>query len=149
MEKNIAGDSFTRIAETESLLLNTLSIPTQLRLDDLLKYSHVDSPRGALTMAKSARASVTKRNHRNLRAKVFGPAHDARTARLSAKLQELAAKPRPETDKSMDVDASSEKGREEQRSTDNVEGIFTDLNTQNTCADRRNRNGPRLPGRQE
>ncbi|KIW75776.1 hypothetical protein Z517_10519 [Fonsecaea pedrosoi CBS 271.37] len=59
-------------------------------------------------MAKSARASVVKKNHRNLRAKVYGPASDARTARLSAKLQELAAKPKPESEKAMDVDDNAE-----------------------------------------
>lgn len=65
-------------------------------------------------MAKSARSSDTKRNHRNLRAKVFGPAHDARTARLSAKLQELAAKPRPTEEKAMDVDETVEQGEQGQ-----------------------------------
>ncbi|KAI9368005.1 hypothetical protein BJX61DRAFT_251015 [Aspergillus egyptiacus] len=47
-------------------------------------------------MAKSVRASVSKRNKAKLRATVFGPAADARTERLSAKLQELAAQPKPE-----------------------------------------------------
>ncbi|KAL2816372.1 hypothetical protein BDW59DRAFT_10468 [Aspergillus cavernicola] len=47
-------------------------------------------------MAKSVRASVSKRNKAALRAKVFGPAVDARTERLSAKLQELASQPKPE-----------------------------------------------------
>ncbi|KAK5065066.1 hypothetical protein LTR84_000901 [Exophiala bonariae] len=65
-------------------------------------------------MAKSARSSNTKRNNRNLRAKVFGPAHDARTARLSAKLQEIAAKPRPTDDKVMQVDESAEQGGQDQ-----------------------------------
>jgi hypothetical protein len=74
-------------------------------------------------MAKSARASVVKKNHRALRATVFGPAHDARTARLSAKLQELAAKPKPETEKAMDVDESNEEDTEEQPKNDNNEGI--------------------------
>jgi len=55
-------------------------------------------------MAKSARASVRKRNNATLRAKVFGPAFDARTERLSAKLQEIANTPRPEEEKAMDVD---------------------------------------------
>jgi len=49
-------------------------------------------------MAKSARASETKRNHAKLRATVFGPVSDARTARLSAKLQELASQPKPPQD---------------------------------------------------
>jgi hypothetical protein len=46
-------------------------------------------------MAKSVRASVQKRNKAKLRSTVFGPAVDARTERLSAKLQELAAQPKP------------------------------------------------------
>ncbi|KAJ5205615.1 hypothetical protein N7491_003755 [Penicillium cf. griseofulvum] len=50
-------------------------------------------------MAKSVRASVSKRNRANLRKKVFGPLVDARTERLAAKLQELAAQPRPEPPK--------------------------------------------------
>ncbi|KAJ5476007.1 hypothetical protein N7475_001736 [Penicillium sp. IBT 31633x] len=47
-------------------------------------------------MAKSVRASVSKRNRANLRKKVFGPVVDARTERLAAKLQELASQPRPD-----------------------------------------------------
>ncbi|KAL3448634.1 hypothetical protein BJX65DRAFT_275280 [Aspergillus insuetus] len=46
-------------------------------------------------MAKSVRASVQKRNKAKLRATVFGPVVDARTERLSAKLQELASQPKP------------------------------------------------------
>lgn len=46
-------------------------------------------------MAKSVRASVQKRNKAKLRSTVFGPAVDARTERLSAKLQELASQPKP------------------------------------------------------
>lgn len=51
-------------------------------------------------MAKSVRASVSKRNSANLRSKVFGPVDAARTARLSAKLQELASQPKPDAGKS-------------------------------------------------
>ncbi|CAI7625657.1 unnamed protein product [Penicillium bialowiezense] len=47
-------------------------------------------------MAKSIRASVSKRNRATLRKNFFGPIVDARTERLHAKLQELADKPRPE-----------------------------------------------------
>ncbi|KAL4782744.1 hypothetical protein BJX76DRAFT_331821 [Aspergillus varians] len=46
-------------------------------------------------MAKSVRASVQKRNKAKLRSTVFGPVVDARTERLSAKLQELASQPKP------------------------------------------------------
>jgi hypothetical protein len=55
-------------------------------------------------MAKSARASTRKRNNATLRTKVFGPAIDARTERLSAKLQEIANAPKPEQEKKMEVD---------------------------------------------
>lgn len=41
-------------------------------------------------MAKGLRSSVKKHNKALLREKVFGPAADARTERLSAKLRELA-----------------------------------------------------------
>lgn len=56
-------------------------------------------------MAKGARASSKKRNHANLRKKVFAPTYDARTERLSAKLQEIANAPKPEQEKKMDVDS--------------------------------------------
>ena len=58
-------------------------------------------------MAKSARASVRKRNNAKLRSTVFGPAADARTARLSARLQELVSLPKPDRKSetsSMDTD---------------------------------------------
>ncbi|EAW08596.1 DUF2423 domain-containing protein [Aspergillus clavatus NRRL 1] len=59
-------------------------------------------------MAKSVRASVTKRNRAKLRAAVFGPAVDARTERLSAKLQELASQPitREHGNSSMELDST-------------------------------------------
>jgi hypothetical protein len=50
-------------------------------------------------MAKSVRASVSKRNKAALRKTVFGPVVDARTERLAAKLQEIASQPRPEREK--------------------------------------------------
>ncbi|KAJ9623382.1 uncharacterized protein PV06_02677 [Exophiala oligosperma] len=77
-------------------------------------------------MAKSARASVTKRNHRNLRAKVFGPAHDARLERLSAKLQELAAKPKVNEEKAMDVDDTTERLEGEEPTNDSAEEMEVD-----------------------
>ncbi|KAI9810958.1 MAG: hypothetical protein M1827_005689 [Pycnora praestabilis] len=46
-------------------------------------------------MAKSARSSVKKFNKSKLRSRVFGPIEAARTERLSAKLLDLASKPRP------------------------------------------------------
>src|ERR1700761_2690635 len=97
----------------------------------------------SLAMAKSARASEVKRNHRKLRATVFGPAHDARTARLSAKLQELAAKPKPETEKAMDVDEKNEDGAEDRSSNGNTEGIIPRRFQPQQSLIRRCRNGSR------
>ncbi|KAK4692515.1 hypothetical protein P7C71_g4704, partial [Lecanoromycetidae sp. Uapishka_2] len=47
-------------------------------------------------MAKGLRSSRNKANNSKLRSNVFGPAEDARKERLSAKLLELASKPKPE-----------------------------------------------------
>ena len=60
-------------------------------------------------MAKGLRASTRKRNNAKLRATVFGPAYDARTERLSAKLQEIASQPRPDQERVMEVDHSEDK----------------------------------------
>ncbi|KAL2216892.1 hypothetical protein M432DRAFT_677351 [Thermoascus aurantiacus ATCC 26904] len=57
-------------------------------------------------MAKGLRSSVRKRNKAKLRATVFGPAADARTARLSAKLQELASQPRPKKSETADMESN-------------------------------------------
>lgn len=78
-------------------------------------------------MAKSARASVRKRNNAKLRAKIFGPASDARTERLSAKLQELVNAPKPEEEKAMDLDEQKEQDPPtEETAMIGVEGqIFT------------------------
>lgn len=66
-------------------------------------------------MAKSIRSSTKKRNHAKLRSTVFGPVVDARTERLSAKLQQLAAQPlKIETTK----DASEENTKTEAEAED-------------------------------
>lgn len=57
-------------------------------------------------MAKSVRASVSKRNRAKLRATVFGPVVDARTERLAAKLQELASYPKEQGKINMELDAT-------------------------------------------
>lgn len=46
-------------------------------------------------MAKSKRASVIKNNNQRLKKNVFGPVEAARLERISAKLLELAAQPKP------------------------------------------------------
>lgn len=58
-------------------------------------------------MAKSIRASVSKRNRATLRKKVFGPVVDARTERLAAKLQELASQPRPKAPEKANMELES------------------------------------------
>ena len=70
-------------------------------------------------MAKGQRASTVKRNNSALRAK-FAPIYDARTARLSAKLQEIAAQPKPVREETMDVDANEDgsKDREDDEDSD-------------------------------
>ncbi|KAJ6076602.1 hypothetical protein N7499_008583 [Penicillium canescens] len=65
-------------------------------------------------MAKSVRASVSKRNRANLRKKVFGPVVDARTERLAAKLQELASQPRPEAPEKSKMDLEDDSVNQEE-----------------------------------
>ncbi|KAF3403472.1 hypothetical protein F1880_009489 [Penicillium rolfsii] len=64
-------------------------------------------------MAKSVRASVSKRNRAALRKKVFGPVVDARTERLAAKLQEIASQPKPEAPEKtkMEIEADETAGQ--------------------------------------
>ncbi|KAJ5675891.1 hypothetical protein N7462_008788 [Penicillium macrosclerotiorum] len=59
-------------------------------------------------MAKSVRASVSKRNRANLRKKVFGPVVDARTERLAAKLQEIASQPRVKASEKTEMDLETD-----------------------------------------
>lgn len=61
------------------------------------------------TMAKGLRSSTKKTNRTKLRARVFEPVEAARLERLSQKLLETAAQPKPETakDKEMDVDGNT------------------------------------------
>jgi len=73
-------------------------------------------------MAKGLRASTRKRNNRKLVEKVFGPVEDARAERLSAKLQELAAQPRPERQKKMEIDVEPEV--EAEAAQDGAEGTI-------------------------
>ncbi|KAI1096462.1 hypothetical protein F5B19DRAFT_148019 [Rostrohypoxylon terebratum] len=54
-------------------------------------------------MAKSSRSSTRKANNQRLKSKVFGPVEVARAERLSAKLLELAAQPKPPKPEEDDV----------------------------------------------
>jgi hypothetical protein len=68
-------------------------------------------------MAKGQRASTVKRNNSALRAK-FAPIYDVRTARLSAKLQEIAAQPKPVREETMDVDANEDGSKDQEEDED-------------------------------
>ncbi|KAJ0324280.1 hypothetical protein COL5a_007947 [Colletotrichum fioriniae] len=59
-------------------------------------------------MAKSARASVIKKNNQRLKANVFGPVEQARAERLSAKLLELAKAPKPEREADIKMDVEEQ-----------------------------------------
>lgn len=67
-------------------------------------------------MAKSARSSTRKANNQRLKANVFGPVESARAERLSAKLLEIAAQPKPVHEEDMniveDVDAVAAASKE-------------------------------------
>ncbi|KAK0623226.1 hypothetical protein B0T14DRAFT_515650 [Immersiella caudata] len=54
-------------------------------------------------MAKSSRSSAIKGNNQRLKKNVFGPVESARAERLSAKLLEIAAQPKPQKDVEMEV----------------------------------------------
>ncbi|KAF1981802.1 hypothetical protein K402DRAFT_398198 [Aulographum hederae CBS 113979] len=69
-------------------------------------------------MSKGLRSTIKKQNKSRLRARVFGPVEAARTQRLSAKLVELAAQPKPESTK-MELDKENQpKGQEAKASGD-------------------------------
>ncbi|KAK0711619.1 hypothetical protein B0H67DRAFT_646974 [Lasiosphaeris hirsuta] len=62
-------------------------------------------------MAKSSRSSQIKTNNQKLKRNVFGPIEAARLARISAKLTEIAAQPKPLRDVDMEIvneDATAE-----------------------------------------
>lgn len=69
-------------------------------------------------MAKSARASSNKRNSQALRQKLFDPAAVARAERLSAKLQDLIAQPKPKDPEVMDVEQAADEEKSESKAED-------------------------------
>ena len=69
----------------------TLRVPCT----SLLRTPPKHLPPPTVKMAKSSRASSIKTNNAALKSKVYGPVETARTDRLSAKLMELAAQPKP------------------------------------------------------
>ncbi|KAJ5139104.1 uncharacterized protein N7515_003952 [Penicillium bovifimosum] len=77
-------------------------------------------------MAKSVRASVSKRNRANLRKNVFGPIVDARTERLAAKLQEIASQPRPEAPQKSKMDIVEDEADQKTKSQTGEEEMDID-----------------------
>ncbi|KAK8049256.1 hypothetical protein PG994_010986 [Apiospora phragmitis] len=68
-------------------------------------------------MAKSSRASTVKANNQRLKRNVFGPVEAARLQRLSAKMREIAAQPKPTPEVEMKpVDEGGEANATEQAS---------------------------------
>ncbi|KAE8323300.1 hypothetical protein BDV39DRAFT_196037 [Aspergillus sergii] len=80
-------------------------------------------------MAKSVRASVQKRNRAKLRATVFGPVVDARTERLSAKLQELASQPKPSNEEKSDMELNMKDRQEGTKISQTSEDMDIDNGT--------------------
>lgn len=79
---------------------------------ELSSFQHTHPPAefscNTATMAKSARSSQIKANNRRLKKNVFGPIEAARNERLSAKLQELIAQPKPEREVEVEMEAVDE-----------------------------------------
>lgn len=79
---------------------------------ELSSFQHTHPPAefscSTATMAKSARSSQIKANNRRLKKNVFGPIEAARNERLSAKLQELIAQPKPEREVEVEMEAVDE-----------------------------------------
>lgn len=63
-----------------------------------LSHRRITHNNSHVTMAKSSRSSTRKANNQRLKANVFGPVESARAERLSAKLLEIAAQPKPSHD---------------------------------------------------
>ncbi|GIK06525.1 hypothetical protein Aspvir_002175 [Aspergillus viridinutans] len=77
-------------------------------------------------MAKSVRASVSKRNRAKLRATVFGPAVDARTERLSAKLKDLASQPIIREQKTSSMESDPTGTGSQVKSTDSKPSVINE-----------------------
>ncbi|KAL4914288.1 hypothetical protein BDW62DRAFT_190796 [Aspergillus aurantiobrunneus] len=102
-------------------------------------------------MAKSVRASVQKRNKAKLRSTVFGPAVDARTERLSAKLQELASQPKPSDQEKTKTDMeTTEMDMQDEFSKTNPSGISEamDIDSSKASASGRSQRSARIQKRQ-
>lgn len=83
-------------------------------------------------MAKGARNSNLKANNKKLKARVFGPVETARAERLSAKLMELAAQPKPPREK-MEVEETAGTRHASEKAT--VTALYAPVLTPREAAD--------------
>ncbi|KAI1502274.1 hypothetical protein F5X99DRAFT_379682 [Biscogniauxia marginata] len=84
-------------------------------------------------MAKSSRASTVKANNQRLKAKVFSPVEEERNARLSAKLLELAAQPKPERPVEMKIVSDDDDADDAKADEENHDDTAMDLDTAKTA----------------
>ncbi|KAL6231463.1 hypothetical protein BDW75DRAFT_243904 [Aspergillus navahoensis] len=100
-------------------------------------------------MAKSVRASVQKRNKAKLRSTVFGPAVDARTERLSAKLQELAAQPKPRAQENIETGtgATEMDAQDDSKTSPSENSGAMDIDSSKVSAGRRSQRSGRVQKR--
>ncbi|KAI0145911.1 hypothetical protein F4776DRAFT_382992 [Hypoxylon sp. NC0597] len=80
-------------------------------------------------MAKSARSSTRKANNQRLKANVFGPIEAARAERLSAKLLELAAQPKPPKPESNEMKIEDDAGEDEAKIDEDTAAADANDNT--------------------
>jgi hypothetical protein len=78
-------------------------------------------------MAKSSRASSVKSNNQRLKANVFGPVETERTARLSAKLLELASQPKAKPEVEMKEAAEEGEKSTSAEKEDESESIYESI----------------------
>lgn len=74
-------------------------------------------------MAKSSRASTIKANNQRLKRNVFGPVEAARMERLSAKLREIAAQPKPIPEVEMKPVDEAEEAKAAEKGSASDEGM--------------------------
>ncbi|KAK8056584.1 hypothetical protein PG993_001811 [Apiospora rasikravindrae] len=91
-------------------------------------------------MAKSSRASTIKANNQRLKRNVFGPVEAARLQRLSAKMREIAAQPKPTPEVEMKpVEEAEEATATEQASETAPEAATMDVDSANPVSKRSER----------
>ncbi|KAI9881391.1 MAG: hypothetical protein M1830_003398 [Pleopsidium flavum] len=97
-------------------------------------------------MAKGLRSSVKKSNRAKLRSSVFGPVEDARRERLSAKLLELASRPRPTIteDAEMDIEDKAQNTESKANDVDEPRAEVMDVDGRSDAANTKSNNPNRV-----